>query len=425
MASRKRRWRVVVVAVDPPPIWNLPAATELTWAEWVSGGQQELYELAVAAAAGGHDVELRGDISTPLLDAIAEAAGARPETPTEQRRPEADDLVIISEGGNDPLRFARLALSPARVVLAILAPTGLFGWPFVTQRYAEDPLTMPLNLLARPEHFRAIAALDMDIWTPESRTHELASAAGARSEMIGHGSPVPLDDLVETKDIDVAYLEGSRWRALAEQAAATMTRPVHAIAIGSRESVLDSLARTKVLLWPARIEGRGTILWEARSVGAVVVALASNRHAVGLDESHGAIAVDTIEEMPAVAEQLLGDPARLAALAEAGRRTAAEQVDWDRYVARVSDAIERVQLREAGPTADARAAFGARVDDVFVRPQDELRAELSETQKALDETRRQLVEVAAALTAARAGAARGQRLRELARRTRPRGGAGR
>jgi hypothetical protein len=408
MAEPAKPWRIVVVAVDPPPTWNLPAASEFTGAPWISGGQQELYELAVAAAAAGHDVELRGEIRTSMLDPLCEAAGARPATPPDERRPDANDIVIISEGGDDPLRFGRLALSPARVVLLILAPTGLFGWPFVAQRPGGDPLTVPLGILGRREHFRAIAALDIDIWAAEGRTYDLATAAGARCEVIGHGNPLGVANEPAVKDIDVAYLAGSRWRDHARQVATLMTRPVHEIAVGGHPAVMAEIARTKVLVWPARIEGHGTVLWEARSVGTVIVGLSSNVYATGLDENSGAIAVRTIEEMPAVVEGVLGDPPRLAELAEAGRRTAAAQIDWKSHVARVDAAIVRVQRRELGPSADARAAFGRRVDDEFVRPRDRLRVELADLSLTLEETRRQLIEVTAALTGARSGSAGGR-----------------
>jgi hypothetical protein len=409
MARTQIATRIVVVAVDPPPIWNLPAATPYRRSSWVGGGQQTLYELAVAAAAAGYEVELRGEIEFAMLDELANAAGARPATPTVERRPDSDDIVVISEGGWDPLRFARLVLSPARVVLAVLAPTGLFGWPFAGRTATPDPMTVALEQLARTEHFAAIAELDIDVWTHMGLVHEVASAAGARSELIGNGSPVAVGGEPAVKDIDVAYLEGSRWRGLAEQAAALMTRPVHAIPSGDRASVLGTIARAKILIWPARIEGHGRVLCEARAVGTVVVGLSSNSYATGLNAESGAIAVDQLEAIPAVVERLLADDRWRGELADAGRRTAAAQVDWPAYVERVGAAIERVQLRAPAPAVQALASFGRRVGDI-VAQRDRLVGELAATTSALDETRGQLVEVTAALTAARAQGAGERRI---------------
>ncbi len=372
-----------MITLDPPPSWNLPAASEFA-GSWVSGGQQTLHELAVAAAAAGYEVELRGQLSIPLLDALADATGARPETPPQERRPDAGDIVIISEGGGDPLRFARVVLSPARVVLAILAPTGLFGWPFTAQPYERDPTTIPLRIVGRREHYEAVAALGIDIWTPMPRVQELATSAGARATLIGSGNPLAISDVPKSKSIDVSYLSGSRWQPVAEQVAALIRRPVHAIPVGGHAEVLDSIANSKLLLWLARVEGHGRVLWEARSVGTVVIGLASNVYATGLDEGSGAIAVKTIEEIPAVVERLLGDPVALARLSEAGRRTAAEQVDWRRYVSRVGEAVERVKHRDVDAAADARGAFGKRIDEVFVHPRATTKTKKSAAQQAVD-----------------------------------------
>jgi hypothetical protein len=68
-------------------------------------------------------------------------------------------------------------------------------------------------------------------------------------------------------------------------------------------------------------------------------------------------------------------------------------------------AIVRVQRRELGPSADARAAFGRRVDDEFVRPRDRLPGELADLSLSLEDTRCQLIAVTAALTAARSDSA--------------------
>lgn len=367
MSGRSVDWRVVVAIPEPNPMsWGLAPAEPHERTDIV-GGFRTLHELAVAVAAGGRAVELRGPVSRPVLDALAEASGARPHLPLDGRRPTARDIVINIEGEHDPLRFARYLLSPARLVIALLAPTGLVGWPFVSPWRLESPLTVALDRLARPEHLRAIAALNIDLWTHMPRVQELASALGARCTFIGNGDPVPLKPQSAAKDIPVVHLEANRWRPLAEQVARKMRTPVQVVPAGDHETVVNVLARACVLLLPARVEGHGRLLREARARGTVVVGLSSNIYAVGLNESSGAIAVDDVEQMPEVIERLLADPCRLEALAEAGRRSARDQVDWARYVKRVDAAITAIEERpdDDDAAASARAAFGERLGEML------------------------------------------------------------
>jgi hypothetical protein len=359
--------RVVITVVDPLPTWSLPpaVASEVGWNPWVSGGQQTWHELAFAAAVAGYEVELRGWYSRALLDRLEAATGVRPLTPGDERRPAASDIVIVSAGWHDPLRLARYVLSPARVVVSMLAPPGLFGWPLVGPPVQRDPLTVDLDELARPEHFRALAAIGVDVFTHMHRVQELATENGVRCHFIGNGSPLDPAAPGELKDIDVAYLEGSKWLELAELAVAGLDRLAHRILIGSHDEVLRQIARAKVLVWPARVEGHGRVLWEARVLGTVVVALRSNVFATGLDEASGTVAVDTVEEIPAVVERLLADDDWRTRLSRAGRASALEQVNWRRFVARVDKAIERVDGRADEPQADAFAWFGRRIDELL------------------------------------------------------------
>ncbi len=357
-------WRIVIGTVDPHPVvWGLPAA-EIHERTDIQGGIRTMHELAVAAAATGRRVELRGAVSRPILESLASAAGAYPELPAEPRRPGARDIVVIPEGGEDPLRFARYVLSPARMVLAVLAPTGQFGWPFLSPWKAEPHLTVGLDTLARPEHFAAMAALGVDLWTHMTRIHELALAAGARCEFIGNGDPQPLPP-ASAKDTPVVFLEASRWRSLAEEVAGRMRTPARMIPPAPRDTIVAELARAKVLLLPARVEGDGRLLREARSVGTVVVGLSSQIYAMGLDEACGAITVDSLDDMAQAVEQLLADPARLLALSEAGRASARTQLDWPRYVDRVNRAITTTEEREEDAGASARAEFGERIGDLL------------------------------------------------------------
>jgi Glycosyl transferases group 1 len=362
MSEQASNWRVVVCTLESEPVgWRLPSA-ELHEQTEISGGIRTLHELAVAAAVSGRTVELRGPVSRPVLDALAGAAGSRPRLPTDERRPDAREIVVLPNGGYDLARFARCVLSPARHVLALLAPTGQFGWPFISPWHPQPHLTVPLETLCRPEHFRAMTALGIDLWTHMVPAYELARAAGARCTFIGNGEPTPPPPARSVKNISVVYLQANRWWPLAEEVAGRMSTPVRAIPPGDHETVMDALASAQVLLWPARVEGDGRLLREARACGTVVVGLSSNAYATGLNEASGAIAVDQLERMPGVVEELLADPERLKVMAEAGRRTAREQVDWARYVERVDTAIRASETRPEEPPDSALAAFGKRIE---------------------------------------------------------------
>jgi hypothetical protein len=393
---------MVSIPEPNPASWSLPPA-ESHEHTGIIGGLRTLHELAVAVAATGRTVELRGPVSRPVLDALADAAGVRPELPGEARRPTATDIVVFLEGEPDPFRYARNVLSSARLVLAMLAPTGEFGWPFVSPWQLGSPLTVALDGLARPEHLRAIAALDIDLWTHMKPVHQLARTLGTPCTFIGSGDPTPLPAVPAVKDIPVAYLEANRWRPLAEEVARKMSTPVQMIPKGDHETAMGTLARAQVLLWPARVEGDGRLPREARARGVVVVGLASNIYATGLDEASGAIAVDRLEQMPAVVEELLADTARLEELSRAGRRSAGEQVEWAPYVERVDVALAEIEARPEDPAASARATFGERLMDMrdervrAIRRVQELDSQLADATARVECLDRELVSARDAL----------------------------
>jgi chromosome segregation ATPase len=149
-----------------------------------------------------------------------------------------------------------------------------------------------------------------------------------------------------------------------------------------------------------RIEGHSRIGQEARAMGAVVVTLDSNRYAVGLDDAGGAVAVASVDEMPAVVEALLADPGRLSALRERAMRSAREQVDWSTYVRRVGAALARDDDDSARA---ARGQIGERIRDG-----DEA---ARERERALEAAAREVHETAAMLH--REVAVRDRRLTEL------------
>jgi hypothetical protein len=67
--------------------------------------------------------------------------------------------------------------------------------------------------------------------------------------------------------------------------------------------------------------------------------LASNRMAEGAEAASGGVSVAEVSQMAAAVHELLGDPARLGRLAEAGRRDARTAGEWDPFVARVTAAL--------------------------------------------------------------------------------------
>src|SRR4051794_38073302 len=182
--------RVVVYIPVGDPGWELPAAQPLDWG-WLGGGRQTMHELAVAIASAGAAVEMRGEVNPRVLGELVDAVGASPDLPAAPRAMEPSDTVIVFEGVEDPLVFTRLALSPARIVLLLLAPPGLFGWPFTEPGWElPDPLTADAASVGRAEHFRAAATLGFELWTNADGLRDAAVAAGVECRVTGRGRPV-------------------------------------------------------------------------------------------------------------------------------------------------------------------------------------------------------------------------------------------
>jgi hypothetical protein len=369
---------------EHPVGWSLPPAIPYEGA-WIPGGVRTLHELAVAVAATGRHVELRGHVLTPALNELSTAAGSRPALPMNPRRPQTGEVVIVPEGLRDPLELGRLLLSGAHVVLVVLAPTGLIGWPLIDGHVPASPHEVDLRSLARPEHFRAMAALNIACWTHMRRVQELAASAGVACHFIGNGDPLPPPPAA-AKSVDVVWLKANRWAPVAEQVAARLEATVEAVDEVEHPELLRRLGTARILLWPSRIEGHGRIAAEARAAGAVPVALDSNVFATGLSEDHGAVTVRSIGEMPATIHALLRDPSRLAELAERGRQSVREQLDWPTFVRRVDHALRELDASD-DPGAEARGAMGARVDEIHQTALSEIArlvSELSATRSALD-----------------------------------------
>lgn len=378
--------RLVVCALggDEHP-WALPASRLVT-RTWVHGGERSLYELAVAAAVLGHSVELRGDISEPDLRELCAAAGAAPIVGLGPRRPEAEDVVVVPAGWTGPLQYARVALSPARAILLLMGPPGLFGWPFGNGWARPDPLTVPFESVARPESFLAMAAVGFELWADTPAVAEAARRGGVECLDIGHGSPLPVPHPAE-KTYDVALVESNRWAALAREVASRLEGSHLRISELRHADLRRELARAKVLVWTSRIEGRARIPAEARAVGTVPVALRSNPFAESLEEAKGAVVVDSLDEMPDVISGLLASPGRLERLARLGVRTAREEDAWDLFVKRVEEALSRPPPSDMA--RDARGAFGKGVGTELRRRDRELH-EVSERHREAEEALQRL-----------------------------------
>jgi hypothetical protein len=358
--AEPRRVIVCTLGGDRNP-WELPVSW-FVGSRWIGGGVRTLHELAVAIAATGRPVELRGMVFKPALDELRAATGTLPLLTRESRRPTADDLVIVPEGWTDPMAYARLAFSPARTVLLLLAPPGLFGWSFAPGWSRPSALTVDLTQLARPEYFQAMASLGFELWTSSQQLAVTAREAGVGCTWIGNGQPgVPAP--AREKTVDVVWIEDNKWAPFARQVAARLHVAHRPIPSSPHAELLRQLGAGRVLLWPSRIEGHARIAVEARAVGTVPVVLSTNPYAAGFNEEGGCVVVDSLEEMPAAVHALLAQPSRLAELSTRAVKTAREQLDWGAYLARVDGALSRPAPHDAGRSA--RATIGSQFEAVF------------------------------------------------------------
>jgi hypothetical protein len=359
---------------------------------WIHGGDRALLELAAAAAQNGVDVELRGAFMEREVAEVERFTNVTIGRPRESGLPAAGDTVVIPEGTPDPLLFARAALSPARAVLLLMAAPGLFGWPFDRERVPEDPTVVDPQSVGRAEQLVAARHFGFELWTNARGIAAQARDAGIPHHYLGIGRPVPYPDPVP-KRVDVVTLAANRWSALAREAAGALRPGLTREEIGktSHARLLTALGEARIFIHPARIEGVSRLSEEARAMGTVPILLASNRFGDGMDEASGAVTVGTVEEIAPAVHDLLDDPARLDALAAAGRQSSREAVAWDPFVRRIGEVLAAPDL-EVARFARGRAGFGAR---------------LAERE---DEVRRR-VESAAATAQAHAVAAREQEVR--------------
>lgn len=324
----------------------------------ISGGERSLYELAVAAASLGVDVELRGGINGPILDTIADAAGARPSIGLDARRPTADDIVVVPETV-PPHLVATAVLSEARWVLALLAPPGLWGTSFLPGWTQPDPHTVPIEQIGRPESFRAIAELGFAMWTNARGTAEAGERAGCPVTWLGTGTPVPFPGPVE-KTHDVAVVLNNRW---ADSARAVVARlgdvsVLEMPRVDSTYRLSAHLAPARILVWPSRIEGMSRVAREARGAGTVVVSLDTNPFATSADHGGGVVLVEDLDQLARETRALLDDPVRLQKLSEEAAGSAREQSDWDAYRDRVALAVDAMRAQPVPTDAHLRELAG-------------------------------------------------------------------
>jgi hypothetical protein len=348
-----------------------------------SGGHRMLHELALAIASTGRRTEVRGQFDLSELKSLSAAVGAAPELAAEPRRPALGDVVLMPEGFDDPLTFGHVALSGARKILVLLAPPGLFGWPFVEGWSREPPVDVAIDSVGRAEHFRAIAAMGFELWAPMPQLLDRIKAAGVQGSFIGIGRPVPYPAPLP-KRYDVVTLANNRWAELARVVVSRLDPSVvhHEIPPCSNKEVLQQFGQARVLIHPLRVEGDSRIGHEARAMGAVPVVLNTNPFSVGLDDDGGAVAVPTLEEMATAVMELLGDPTRLRELRERGMRSARAQHDWQAYVDRIDAALLRQPTED--PARGARAVIGDRLMRREARIHTELAAEVSRLSRERD-----------------------------------------
>jgi hypothetical protein len=369
----------VVVNLVGEPVHGLLAESRFVQRPFLPGGEQNMYELAFALAAASHGVELRGWLDSEAFTRMAQAVGAAPATGLPPRPPTAEDVVVVPEGWQNPLEYAQLLLSPARVAIFLLAPPGLFGWPFSGPGWSRpDPLTVPLDAVAMPAHFVAMHRLGFSLLTHSPGIVTAAGEAGVSCAFVGTGRPTPgLPRPASERAVDAAALMANRWAPLVREVVAQLDGlAVDLIEEAPNDDVLARLAKARTLLWPSRIEGHATIPWEARAVGCVPVALSTNRFAVGLSEAQGAVIVDRTDELAGATRDLLADREHWSTLSERAILAAREEVDWDAYVGRV--ALWRESLSPRGPDHDARGGMGAALHQW-------LETESAERQSALEE----------------------------------------
>jgi hypothetical protein len=362
--------------------------------EFIGGGEKSLYELATALAALGVDVELRGHLNAGILSTITDAAGATPTVGLVPRRPEPGEVVVLPEGLPPPDLYLSAHLSGARTVVLLLGPPGLCGWSFQAGWSPPDLTAVDVATVGTPATYQAMASLGFSLWSPAWGIAEAGRRAGVPVSRIGTGTPVPFPD-PPAKTADIALIEANRWFPVAEGLAQQLPE-ASVLRVPSQfvYSLSAALGPARILPWPSRVEGMSRIAREARAVGTVPVALSSNPFATPRDFGRGTVLAPDVPGVLQETRRLLGSPDELAQRAKLAARGAREQVDWARYLGRVSTALRQLP---ASPTADARAEFGDEVVEEHRRLFEALRQEELEHRGTLDALQKRELEHGRAL----------------------------
>jgi hypothetical protein len=354
---REQSRLVVCTLGDPYPVM-LPASRMAAERNYISGGERSLYELAVAAASTGMEVELRGDLNEPILDQLISAAGAAPRTGLQPRRPDSREIVVSPEGASLDI-LATAALSEAKWVIHLLAAPGLMGWSFLPNWSPPNPMVVPIDSLGLPESYRAMDRFGLHVWTNSHGIAEAGGAAGVDVDWIGTGTPIPFPE-VPDKNYDLAVVGNNRWAESAEQIARQFT-DFRVLRIGptpSSYSLCEQLAQAKVLIWPSRVEGMSRIAREARAVGTVPVALDISPFAIADDHGRGVVLVRSLHEMEREVRSLLADQDRWERLSREAVASAKSQADWPSFVSRVEKAVSAIESGSERPDGFVRHAVG-------------------------------------------------------------------
>jgi hypothetical protein len=353
------------------------------------GGVRSCIALAFAAAELGREVELRGWIPRSVYDEYEAATGAAPQVGMGARIPERGDVVVVPEGWRDPLEYAQLAFSPAAVWVFVLAAPGLFGWPFTDEPWSPpDPLTVDIERLARPRHFEGMRGLGFRLLTHADGIASAAAQASVECLNVGDGRPTEYPEPSRERDLDVVALMENRWAPLVEDVLRDLPPHVSVARLKAmpNSEVVHRLGRSRILVWPSRVEGHASIPIEARAMGCVPVALDSNAFAAGLDEKHGAVTVQSVAEMAPTIQGLLADGTRREELASRGRAWGRQHDSWQPFLSRVDGWLKG--QTPADPARAARAAAGAAFREAIERlrsDRDSLTEELGVAKKELTE----------------------------------------
>jgi hypothetical protein len=348
-ATEREDARVVVLMPTRDAGWALQPAEPRDGL--IEGGRRTMHELAAAIACTGRHVEVRGGMSVPVLEELSEAAGVELELPTRSRLPTARDTIVVGEGVDDAAIYARLALSPARTVLMVLGPLGMFGWPFVEEEWTRPDFdSVDPGSLSRPEHFAGAAALGFELWTHTPAFARIAEASGQSCELIGKGSPLPFPEPGAKRDIDVLMLARTHFPRAWERLKAALESAgirVTTLPVGSRAEVLDAFGRARLFAHPIRMEARSRVTSEARAMGCVPVVVGSNPFAEEAGELSGLVAADPVGDLT----ELLASPERIESLAARGIEAARLEWAWAPYIERVGQALDRPGADGAGRAA--------------------------------------------------------------------------